>query len=151
MTAATVTHKTYRKASGRAAHAQKASGPGLGSTGEPIELRIEDVEEDPNQPRQTFSEEAMAELAESIAAHNVKVPISVHRHPQIKGRYIINDGARRYRASIRAGKETIAAVVVEAFSLVEQIVVNKVRDDTPPKDKARAFARLMKEQGWTQR
>jgi ParB family chromosome partitioning protein len=120
-------------------------------TGEPIELRLEDVEEDPQQPRQTFGEAAMHELAESIATHGVKVPISVHRHPKIEGRYIINDGARRYRASLRAGKATVSAVVTDPFSLVEQIVVNKVRDDTPPRDKALAFTRLMTTKGWTQR
>ena len=120
-------------------------------TGEPIEIPLEDVEEDPDQPRQTFGEEAMQELADSIATHGVKVPISVHRHPKREGRYVINDGARRYRATLRAGLTTVPAVVTDAFSLIEQIVVNKVRDDTPAKDKAQAFARLMKTQGWSQR
>ena len=132
---------------------QVAEDPARGGrliTGEPIELRLEDVQEDPGQPRQTFGEEAMQELADSIIAHRVKVPISVHRHPDVEGRYIINDGARRYRASLRAGLATIPAVVTDAFTLIEQIVVNKVRDDTPAKDKARAFARLMTVQGWTQ-
>ncbi|RZA30289.1 MAG: ParB/RepB/Spo0J family partition protein [Proteobacteria bacterium] len=123
----------------------------LSITGEPIELRLEEVEEDPNQPRQTFGEAAMAELTDSIATHGVKVPISVHRHPKIEGRYVINDGARRFRAALRAGLATLPAVVTDAFTLVEQIVVNKVRDDTPAKDKAQAFARLMKSNGWTQR
>lgn len=120
-------------------------------TGEPIELPLESVEEDPDQPRQTFGEAAMQELADSIATHGVKVPISVHRHPKLEGRYIINDGARRYRATLRAGLATVPAVVTDAFSLIEQIVVNKVRDDTPAKDKAQAFARLMKTKGWSQR
>ncbi|RZA30418.1 MAG: ParB/RepB/Spo0J family partition protein [Proteobacteria bacterium] len=120
-------------------------------TGEPIELPLENVEEDPDQPRQTFGEAAMQELADSIATHGVKVPISVHRHPKLEGRYIINDGARRYRATLRAGLATVPAVVTDAFSLIEQIVVNKVRDDTPAKDKAQAFARLMKTKGWSQR
>lgn len=120
-------------------------------TGEPIDLPLESVEEDPDQPRQTFGEAAMQELADSIATHGVKVPISVHRHPKLEGRYIINDGARRYRATLRAGLATVPAVVTDAFSLIEQIVVNKVRDDTPAKDKAQAFARLMKAKGWSQR
>ena len=124
---------------------------GAPRSGEPIDLRLENVEEDPEQPRQTFGEEAMQELVQSITAHGVKVPISVHRHSEVEGRYVINDGARRYRASIRAGKTTVLAVVTDAFSLVEQIVVNKVRDDTPPRDKAVAFARLMTRNGWTQR
>ena len=147
MTAATATKNTHGKALGRTVDA-----PATGQiTGEPIELRIEDVEEDPDQPRQTFDEKEMAELAESIAAYGVKVPISVHRHPDRQGRYIINDGARRFRGSILAGKEAIPCVVVEAFSLVEQLIVNKIRADTPPKDKARVFARIMQKNGWTQK
>lgn len=121
------------------------------TAGEPIELPLDVVDEDPEQPRQTFGKEAMQELADSISAHGVKVPISVHRHPKIDGRYIINDGARRYRASLHVGRPTVPAVVTDAFTLVEQIVVNKVRDDTPAKDKAHAFARLMKAKGWSQR
>lgn len=121
------------------------------TTGEAIELLIENVEEDPGQPRHSFEERAMTELTESIALHGVKVPVAVHHHPDIPGRYIIDDGARRFRCSIRAGKKSIPAVVGQAFTLIEQLVVNKVRDDTPAKDKARAFARIMKERGWTQR
>ena len=167
MTAATTTSNLPSKAPGRPAEASKTSGLGLDSigdlaslldapgnapvTGEPIELRIEDVEEDPHQPRETFTEDTMVELTDSISLHGVKVPIAVHPHPEIEGRYIINDGARRYRASIRAGMDTIAAVVVPRFSVIEQIVVNKFRDDTPPRDKAKVFARLIKEEGWTQR
>ena len=167
MTAATITTNLPSKTPGRPAAALKTSGLGLDSigdlaslldapgntpiTGEPIELRIEDIEEDPHQPRETFTEDTMSELTESINLLGVKVPIAVHPHPEIGGRYIINDGARRYRAAIRAGKETIAAVVVTKFSVIEQIVVNKFRDDTPPRDKAKVFARLIKEEGWTQR
>lgn len=120
-------------------------------TGEAINLPLALIDEDPHQPRQTFSEDELDELAGSIKTLGVKVPICVHRNPDAKGRYVISDGARRYRASLRAGKKTIPAVVGKPFSVVEQIVVNRDRLDAPPKDKARAFARLMKEHGWTQR
>lgn len=140
-----------KRASGAAQPRKPRDRSDLSITGEPIEIPLEDVEEDPDQPRQTFGEEAMQELADSIATHGVKVPISVHRHPKREGRFVINDGARRYRATHRAGLATVPAVVTDAFSLIEQIVVNKVRDDTPAKDKAQAFARLMKTKGWSQR
>lgn len=117
--------------------------------GEPVELPIDDVIEDPNQPRQTFPQDELEEMAASIVAHNVKVPISVHRGHD--GKYIINDGARRYRGSKMAGKKTIPSIIAKPFSLVEQIVVNKDRVDAPPKDKAHAFARELKEKGLTQR
>lgn len=166
MSAVTDAKKTAGKGRNGPVEAPKSNGLGLegigdlaglldapagGTTGAPIDLRLDDVEEDPHQPRETFTEDEMAELRESIKAYGVKVPVSVHPHPEKPGRYVLNDGARRYRASIEAGKETIPAVVVEAFSLIEQLVVNKVRADTPPKDKAKTFARLMKEHGWTQR
>lgn len=122
-----------------------------GPTGEAVDLQLALIDEDHDQPRQTFSEEDLDELADSIKTHGVKVPICVHRNPDGEGRYVISDGARRYRASLRAGKETIPAVVGKPFSVVEQIVVNRDRLDAPPKDKARAFARLMKAHGWTQR
>lgn len=124
-----------------------SAAPGI--SGEPVELDLDLIDENPDQPRVTF--EDMEDLAASIRAGGVKVPILVHPRTDIPGRYMLDDGARRYRASRMAGKSTIAAVVIAPLSIVDQIVVNKDRADTPAKDKARAFQRLLKEHGWTQR
>ncbi len=128
----------------------KKSTPAV-TEGTPIQLLVELIDEDENQPRQTFDEEEMEELKQSIAGHNVKVPISVSRHPTKQGRFILNDGARRLRAVKANEFKTIPAFIEEKYSRVEQLLVNKVRADTPPLDKAMAYQREMEEQSITQR
>ncbi|MBK1718083.1 ParB/RepB/Spo0J family partition protein [Thiocystis violacea] len=123
--------------------------PPAGIAGEPVDLSLDLIDENPDQPRVTF--EDMDDLAASIRSGGVKVPILVHPRTDVPGRYMLDDGARRYRGSRMAGKTTIPAVVIEPLSVIDQIVVNKDRADTPAKDKARAFQRLLKENGWTQR
>ena len=72
------------------------------------EINIKDLRVNPYQPRKTFNEESLKELAESIKEHGVIQPIIVKK--SIKG-YEIVAGERRYRASILAGKETIPAII----------------------------------------
>jgi ParB family chromosome partitioning protein len=86
------------------------------------------IEEDPNQPRQLnspdFSVESISALAETIRSRGVKTPISVKRHPTAEGRYVINHGARRYRASLLAGKEYIPAFVDDDHNEDDQVIEN---------------------------
>ena len=74
--------------------------------GAPLELDIRLIDEDPYQPRTQdnpgFANESLAELAASIRLRGVKTPISVREHPDKPGRYLINHGARRFRASLMA-------------------------------------------------
>lgn len=119
------------------------------ATGEPIEVEIDLIEEDPHQPRQEFGD--LTGLINSIRSGGVRVPIAVRPHPDLEGHYRLNDGARRLRACKLAKLKTIPAVVLPPFTVIDQIVVNQERVDTPAKDKARAFKRLMDEHGWTQR
>lgn len=100
-------------------------------SGEPIQFNIADIEEDPNQPRQSFDEEALAELADSIRADKVRVPISV-KPKNADGKYIINHGARRYRASILAGKQTIPGFIDDSHDDYAQVVENIQRDNLTP-------------------
>lgn len=58
-----------------------------------------------------FPEDQMQKMAESIKERGVKTPISVKPHPTEQGKWLINYGARRFRASIMAGKDTIPAFV----------------------------------------
>lgn len=90
----------------------------------PMELDLSLIDEDPHQPRTVFKEELLQEMAQTIRARGVKNPISVHRNPEKEGRFIINDGARRYRASKLAGKKTIPAFIDSDFSKIDQIIVN---------------------------
>ncbi|MBA4143574.1 MAG: ParB/RepB/Spo0J family partition protein [Nitrosospira sp.] len=91
---------------------------------EPIELPLDLIDEDPHQPRSIFDPQLLEDLAETIRQRGVKNPISVHRHPEKTGRFIINDGARRYRASRLAGKKSIKAFVDTDFTKIDQIIVN---------------------------
>lgn len=108
-----------------------AEGSETASNGEPLELLITDVIEDPNQPRKFFSEEAIESLAVQIRASKVRSPISV-KPLNVDGKYIINHGARRYRASIRAGKTTIPGFIDETHDDYDQLAENIQREDLAP-------------------
>ncbi|MEP6604614.1 MAG: ParB/RepB/Spo0J family partition protein [Nitrosospira sp.] len=91
---------------------------------EPLELNLDLIDEDPNQPRTVFDKTLLQDMATTIVTRGVKNPISVHKHPTEEGRYIINDGARRYRASKLAEKKTIRAFIDSDFTKIDQIIVN---------------------------
>jgi ParB family chromosome partitioning protein len=108
----------------------------VGSHGspKPMELDLSLIDEDPDQPRTIFNEELLSDMAKTIRARGVKNPISVHTHPQEKGRYVINDGARRYRASKLAGRKTIKAFVDSDFSKIDQVIVNAHAETFTPRE-----------------
>jgi ParB family chromosome partitioning protein len=90
------------------------------------------IDEDPNQPRTAdnpgFSPESIAELGATIKTRGVKSPISVRENPNAPGRYLINHGARRFRASKWAGKTTIPAFVDSDYTDDDQVIENLQRD-----------------------
>ncbi|MBO4323023.1 MAG: ParB/RepB/Spo0J family partition protein [Clostridia bacterium] len=115
-----------------------------------LELDLEDVYPNPNQPRKVFDETALGELASSIEKHGVIMPIVVTKTGL---RYMIIAGERRYRASKIAGKKTIPAVVktytereIKEISLIE----NLQREDLNPIEAANAMKQLMDEFDLTQ-
>jgi ParB family transcriptional regulator, chromosome partitioning protein len=108
-------------------------------TGRPLELPLDRVDEDPDQPRCGFDPTALAELAASIKTRGVKVPISVRRAGE---RFIVNHGARRLRAARLAGLERIPAFLDEAHELVDQVVENAQREDLSILEIAEAVRRL---------
>jgi len=71
-------------------------------------LNISEITADPDQPRRTFDQDALNELAESVKEHGVLQPIIVTKH---NGGYQIVAGERRFRASQLAGLTTIPALV----------------------------------------
>ena len=88
----------------------------LGVTAEDIksgvlELSLNDIYANPNQPRKIFDDKALGELASSIKLNGVIMPIVVNKDSN--GKYMIIAGERRYRASKLAGKEVIPAIVKE--------------------------------------
>lgn len=102
--------------------------------GGPIDLSIDLIDEDPDQPRKEFDPVSLAEMAETIKARRVKTPISVRPNPDAEGRYLINHGARRYRASILAGKDTIPAFVDSDYTKADQVIENIQRDGLTPRE-----------------
>ncbi|TQK03401.1 ParB/RepB/Spo0J family partition protein [Herbaspirillum sp. SJZ107] len=106
------------------------------ATGEPLMLPLEVISCDPSQPRKHFDETALMELAESIRAIGVVQPISVHQDPAAPGRYIINYGERRYRASLLAGMRSIPVFVHKTPDDYRQVAENLHRADLSPMEMA---------------
>jgi len=114
-------------------------------------LPISNIKPHPDQPRRHFSDDALDELAESIAKRGVVQPIVVR--PLGKG-YQIVAGERRWRASQRARLHQIPAIVrdfddSETFEIA--LVENVQREDLNPIEEAEAFSRLISEYGHTQK
>lgn len=111
--------------------------------GAPLHLALDDIEEDPDQPRKHFDEQALGELADSIRERGVLQAIRVRPHPDVPGRYVINEGARRWRASRLAGKTTVPAVVDSDHQYVDQLIENAQREDLTVRETINAVARLL--------
>jgi len=113
--------------------------------------QIEDVYPGPEQPRTSFDDAELAELAESIKVHGVIVPLVVRPRPE--GGYFLIAGERRWRAAQRAGLHELPVVVQEVDSQVafeRALVENLMRSDLGPIEEAVAFQRLVDEFGLTQ-
>jgi ParB family chromosome partitioning protein len=119
--------------------------------GRPREIPLDHIDPNPFQTRTQIDEEQLAELAASIAANGVVQPILVR--PQLNGRFQLIAGERRWRASQKAGKPTIPAIlrqVSDEQAMEITIVENLQRSDLNPMEQARAFERLSREFHMTQ-
>lgn len=99
------------------------------------------------QHREHFSEESLAHLAQSLKEHGQLQPIRV-RWCELRKKYIIVAGERRYRAAALAGLPDIECVVADADIseseiLREQVIENLLREGLLPSESARAFQDLM--------
>ncbi len=122
----------------------------LGASSRSLELRVDEIENNPFQPRRDFNEEEIASLAESLKEHQQLQPILVRK---VAGRYQLISGERRLRAAARAGLTTIRAEVREADDrLVAElaIVENLQRKDLNPIEKAMSFKRYIDQHGCSQ-
>lgn len=114
-------------------------------------LRIDAIVPNRYQPRQIFGPGELAELTASIKESGVLQPVMVRRKGD--GIYELISGERRWRASKEAGLETIQAVIrncSDQEALLLALVENLQREDLNPMETARAYARMMKEFGFTQ-
>lgn len=114
-----------------------------------LEIDINDITPNRNQPRRVFDEEKLAELADSIRAHGLIQPIIVQR---IDGGYEIVAGERRWRACRLADCKTVPCILreySEQDNMLVALIENLQREDLNPMEEAEAFARLVEEQGMT--
>jgi ParB family transcriptional regulator, chromosome partitioning protein len=115
-----------------------------------IEVEIDQIEPNPNQPRKLFDSNALNELAASIRTSGVIQPVIVRR--QGAGFQLVA-GERRWRAARQAGLPRVPAIVREvtdAESLELALVENLLREDLNPMEEAEAYDKLLARFGWTQ-
>jgi ParB family chromosome partitioning protein len=114
------------------------------------EIPVDLVRPNPRQPRRSFDEAALAELADSIRTRGVLQPIVVRALPG--GHYELVAGERRLRAARIAGLESVPAMVREADDwerLDLALAENMARVDLNPIEEARACALLVDDLGLT--
>ena len=109
---------------------------------------IGNLSRNPYQPRQSFSEEKLEELAQSIKKNGIIQPIAVRPSKSDKSKYEIVAGERRWLAAQRAGLHEIPVTILnlsDVESLEVAIVENIQRDDLNPIEEARGYKRLNEE------
>ena len=114
-------------------------------------LPLSQIESCQNQPRKSFDQEKLEELAESIRQHGVIQPLTVRK--LASGYYQIIAGERRWRAARLAGLEEIPAVVIEADdqkAMELAMIENLQREDLNPIEEAEGFRVLVETYGLTQ-
>jgi ParB family chromosome partitioning protein len=114
------------------------------------ELPVAAIRPHPDQPRRTFDEEELQQLAHSIAAYGVLQPIVVTEQG---GQYTLIAGERRLRAAAMAGLQTIPVIIrtaKEEEQLELALVENLQRADLNAVDEGRAYQHLMDAFGLTQ-
>ncbi len=114
-------------------------------------VRISLIEPKKDQPRRTFDREALASLADSIAANGVLQPIIVRE--SIGGMYSIIAGERRWRASKLAGLTEIPVIVMDADEFMAAkiaMIENLQRENLNPYEEAKGYRDLMDNYSLTQ-
>ena len=107
-------------------------------------LPLREIEPDPDQPRKTFEQETLSELAASIAEHGLLQPIAVRPRPM--GGYSIVAGERRWRASRMAGLTEVPVVIKDVSdeqAMELALVENLQREDLDPVEEAAGIRELM--------
>jgi ParB family chromosome partitioning protein len=116
-------------------------------------VEVDRIKPNPEQPRMTFSGQALEQLAESVRTHGVLTPLLVRRNDRGPG-FVLIAGERRLRAAGLAGLERVPCWVREHLSSREQLelalVENIQREDLDPIETAESYNRLVTEFGLTQ-
>ncbi|HHO51471.1 MAG TPA: ParB/RepB/Spo0J family partition protein [Deltaproteobacteria bacterium] len=114
-------------------------------------IPLDELQRNPEQPREVFDKDKLAELTDSIRVHGILSPLVVRKG---EGRYILIAGERRMRAAAAAGLTEVPVIVREAdeakIQLELALVENLQRTDLNPLEAARGFRRLVHDYGYTQ-
>ncbi|MFC7395900.1 ParB/RepB/Spo0J family partition protein [Chelatococcus sp. GCM10030263] len=114
---------------------------------------VEFLRPNPRNPRKAFTDEALAELADSIRQRGLIQPIVVRAIPKLVDVYEIVAGERRWRAAQRAGLHEVPVVVIDAddrAALEIAIIENVQRADLNPIEEAAGYEQLIAEFGYSQ-
>jgi|GEM_PF-801471 len=115
------------------------------------DIDITHILPNPDQPRKTFDEQSLRELADSIQQHGMLQPITVIRKEDDQDRYILVAGERRFRAHQLLGKPKVLGIVLTSGNIDElAIIENLQREDLNPIEEAEALAKLMYRYQYTQ-
>ena len=120
-------------------------------TADVLRIPTDMIEPNPFQPRMSFNQEALEELADSIRTLGLIQPITVRR--KAGGRYQIISGERRFKASRLAGMEMIPAYIRDTNDqgMLEMAIVENIqREDLDPIEVAMSYQRLIEECSLTQ-
>ena len=112
-----------------------------------VNVPVAELIESSTNPRKTFDEERLEELAESIRCKGVLSPLLTRK---VNGHFEIVSGAMRYRAAQRAGLQEVPvriAALTDAEALETQIVENLLRSDVHPFEEAQGFCALLEREG----
>ncbi len=140
-----------RSGLGKGLDALIPGGETISSDGGVVQAAVDSIQRNPRQPRQSFKEDELEELAMSIREHGVIQPLIVA--PAENGLYTLIAGERRLQAARRAGLRNVPVVIRNATDqqLLELALIENVqRADLNPIEEAEAFHHLIKEFGLSQ-
>jgi ParB family transcriptional regulator, chromosome partitioning protein len=122
------------------------------ASGALAQIPLDRISANPYQPRKAFGERSIEELARSVREHGIVQPVVVTRTAE--NRYRLVAGERRLRAALKAGLDTVPAVIKdlpqESDALQIALIENIQREDLNPIEEANAYHQLHDEFGLTQ-
>lgn len=124
------------------------------TTGQPYPIKISRVHPNPDQPRRYFNQEKLVAMSYSIEEDKQQQPISVERHPDKPGEFIILDGERRWRSIKLIWERTGKEPTIDAFITIvkdrkelyrRSVIANLHREDFSDLDEAAALSTLQED------
>ena len=115
-----------------------------------VELNMGEIHPNPDQPRKTFDETKLRELAASIARQGLLQPIIVQKRAEPEGGYLLVAGERRFRAHQLLERTTLPAILTEGNPDEIALIENIQRENLNPLEEAEALERMMARYHYTQ-